>query len=125
MVHDYEKPRDPAPLEAPYRHKKATKWEIPNDEGGSKAVDQDEIVKAIQDEVDLNEDAEEGGKGSLEQTQVQVPPYPIFGGGKKTENLKVKEVIAQSTDFSQKEQEQDEMDKEGKDEIVGARAKAS
>ena len=58
-------------------------------------------------------------RGSLEQTQGQVPPDPSFGGGKKTENLKVKEVIAQSTDFSQKEQEQDEMDKEGKDEIVG------
>ena len=42
-----------------------------------------------------------------------------FSGGKKNENLKVKEVIAQSADFSQKEQEQDEMDKEGKDEIVG------
>ena len=28
-------------------------------------------------------------------------------------------MITQSADFSQKEQEQDEMDKEGKDEIVG------
>ena len=55
-----------------YRHKKATKWEIPNDEGGSKAADQDEIVKAIQEEADNSEDAEEGEKGSLEQTQGQV-----------------------------------------------------
>ena len=118
MVHDYEKPRDPVPLEAPYRHKKATKWEIPNDEGGSKAADQDEIVKAIQEEADNSEDAEEGEKGSLEQTQGQVSLDTGLSGGKRHENLKVKEVITQSADFSQKQQEQDEMDKEGKDEIV-------
>ena len=109
MVDEYGKPREPLPLKSNTKYKKAQKWEISNEQEG-KEVDVDQIVKNIQDEDDNNNLNEGKMNSDASDTNRSVEGK---SQERNTNTMKVKEVISQSTDFSQKEDDDMKKEEEG------------